>query len=165
MGLPLGRKPKAQLPAPVLNVSQQLDVPDDLKDFTYPAKDGRTISLTRQQQLLLTALLLGGMDIAAASAHAGYATVATASASLRLPHVQEAWSMIARQRLQHLAPRAILTMERLLKAKSEKVRLDAAVAILDRTDLRATADQLVKPHVRISINLDGAGSATDDLGE
>ena len=75
------------------------------------------------------------------------------SRSLSKPHVQVRFQQLLRERLQAMAPRAISTVDGLMDCESSYVKLQAAVAVLDRVGLRPIESAQVATEVIINIDL------------
>lgn len=83
---------------------------------------------------LVDAIVIDGLAVAEAAKVAGYSSPSAAYNALRRDSTREYRDQLVASRLADLSSVAVDALERLVSgAKSEKVRLDAAVAILDRT--------------------------------
>jgi hypothetical protein len=75
------------------------------------------------------------------------------SRSLSKPHVQARFQQLLRERLQAMAPRAIGTVDELMDCDSAYVRLQSAIAVLDRIGLRPIEAAQAPTEVSIHIDL------------
>jgi hypothetical protein len=72
---------------------------------------------------------------------------------LAKPHVQARFQALLRERLSGMAPRALGTVDELLDCESSYVRLQSAVAVLDRVGLRPIEAAQAPGEVIIRIDL------------
>lgn len=111
-------------------------------------------------QHLVDEMVENGGDVVAASAEAGYADVRGAYRALKEAHVQEALVSGLRRRLARLGPAAMQSLLNLSQsARSEKVRLDAALAVLDRLGVQPVdaGSQVRIGEVNITVDLSSGG--------
>jgi hypothetical protein len=74
--------------------------------------------------------------------------------SLSKPHVAARYQQLLRDRLSAMAPKALGTVENLLDCDSSYVRLQSAIAVMDRVGLRPVeAGNLQTTEVTINIDL------------
>lgn len=116
--------------------------------------------LTKKQMALVDTLVSEGGSIAKAAERAGYAPGdsgrATASKTLKLPHVQQYMQQVVTERLGLDALKAVHRVATLAdSAKSEYVQLQAAQDILDRAGYKPIdrSQVMVAGDIRVSIDL------------
>lgn len=115
--------------------------------------------LTRRQQALVDTLVSEGGSIAQAAAKAGYAPGdsgrATASKTLKLPHVQRYMAQAVQERLGINALVAVQRVAALSEsARSEYVQLQAAQDILDRAGYKPIDRSQVQIAGDIKVSID-----------
>jgi phage terminase small subunit len=109
--------------------------------------------LTQKQKRLVNARL-SGMNITQASKEAGYCDHGAGSRAMALPQVQQEVSRRVQQVLLNSSLDAAKTLGDLLTtADSEKVRLDAAQSVLNRTGHVSTDEPNSATTLAIQINL------------
>lgn len=131
------------------------------QDLVPIADDERTQQLrdahpkiTDRQHQLIIALVSGAETITAAAEQIG-ADRAWASKTLMKPHVQAYAQAVGMAHMGANALRAVHTLGSLLKARTDRVKLDAAVALLDRAGLiKRSPAQQQQQLVKVEINLD-----------
>jgi phage terminase small subunit len=115
--------------------------------------------LSPQQEAFADAFVANGGNATEAALTAGYAKTSARQQGhrlLKLPKVQAAVEAIARDQLASHAPLAIETLRRLMTtSRSDKVRLDAALGVLDRTGFSTVQRHMhaVKGELSVSIDL------------
>ena len=113
---------------------------------------------TFKWQRLVAEMVENGGNVAEAAETAGYTDVRGAYRALREAHVQEALIDGLRSRLARLGPAALQSLLSLSQsARSEKVRLDAATAVLDRLGIQAVDHGSAVRIGEVNINVDLSG--------
>lgn len=115
--------------------------------------------LTPLQQRWLTAFIETGGDPVQAAKDAGYSDSSARnilSANLRNPLIQRIFHQHVSYHLHRHAPAAVATLVALMsQSRSDKVKLDAAIALLDRAGFRPVERHqvAVQGDLRVSIDL------------
>ena len=118
-----------------------------------------TRDLTDKQTAWVASFVASGGNAALAAREAGYAESSYRSVlanNLRNPLIQKAIYSATVDQLSTHAPAAVETLYRLMNAsKSDKVKLDAAIAILDRAGFKPIERHqvAVKGDLRVTIDL------------
>lgn len=112
-------------------------------------------AVTAKQERLLELILSTGQKPNAVFAEAGYANAAGAYKAWRAEHVQERFRQLIHERLGSDVALALNVRQSLLSARSEKVRLDAVVDVLDRAGFKPPERHahLVTGNISVSIDL------------
>lgn len=131
--------------------------PDDSGRSTTPLDD-----LTPRERALVEYHVEHGGPVIDAITHAGYAHPNGGYQAWQRDRVRAAVAWLSRERLGSLVPSALSALSALVaEAKSEKVRLDAALAVLDRAGMSPSgpaSDPGAVGSVTINIDLSGEGS-------
>jgi|APSaa5957512535_1039671.scaffolds.fasta_scaffold452433_1 phage terminase small subunit len=110
--------------------------------------------LTPMQKSLVDARL-SGLGVSAAGKVAGYSDHSAASRALQHQHVQQAINKRVSSMLQNSSLDAARVIGNLVNtADSEKIKLDASKAVLDRTGHISPTDTPSQAIINVQINLD-----------
>lgn len=112
--------------------------------------------LTDRERNLVALMVQNGWTVKQAADSAGFSSAAGAYQAWRREAVQQAFFQASQLALKDSVPVAIATLKSLAtKAKSEKVRLEAAATILDRSGhgVQAQGVKLSADTINIQINL------------
>ena len=128
--------------------------PDTEQQDPHQALREKHPRITDRQHQLIMALVSGARSITAAAEQIG-AQRSWASSTLMKPHVQAYAQAVGLAEMGGNALRAVYTLGRLLNARGDRVKLDAAVALLDRAGIiKRTPVQQQQQLVKVEINLD-----------